>query len=421
MNTPLSRRHFLSLSGGVLVTGLTRPSQAWGAGLTVASPARSLHPRSVPAATTADRVLILVQLNGGNDGLNTVVPSAGAYHDARPTLGLTDSDVVDAGMSDYAFHPALSPLVARMRAGEMAAVHGIGFAEPNRSHFVAMDRWARADRMSEPLGWLGRWADPLAASLGPLDTVALSGGAPVLVGERHQPAVILTPEGFSLPPTVPADVLRSMATPADDDDLFAAVQGSYLAAIGTVDAFAAIVSGDSGDGGDAGDDPPSDAAGGITSSLGVAAKIVAGSSSTRLIVVNAGGFDTHANQLADHRELLADFAAGVDRLLTDLAATGNASRVLTVAISEFGRRVAENASGGTDHGAGGLAMAFGPMVHGGLYGGVDFATLLDGDVPPVVPTAALLTVCAGWIGADPATLLGAADASLATLVRTPSP
>ncbi len=402
MSTPLTRRNFLSWTGGLVVSGaLTRHLP-----MSAAGPARR-------GGATGERVLVLVQLNGGNDGLNTLVPAAGAYHDARPTLALADNEVIDVGLDGYALHGAMAPLVDRWRRGQVAAVHGVGFAEPNRSHFVSMDRWARADQMQLTTGWLGRWADTLAGGFGPLDAVALAGGAPVAVGARIQPAVVLTPAGLRFPAALDAATLQAMATPPAADELVAAIQEAYTRTVGAVQAFDRIVTADPEEDTEV---PPTDGAAGITATLQTAAQIIAHSPTTRLVVVNAGGFDTHADQLAEQKGLLADLATGVAAYLDALDRSGDAARVVTVAISEFGRRVAENASGGTDHGAGGLALAFGPAVHGGLYGGVDFGSLLDGDVAPVVPTAALLTACADWIGADAATVLGGRDDSLRQLI-----
>ncbi len=134
--------------------------------------------------------------------------------------------------------------------------------------------------------------------------------------------------------------------------------------------------------------------------------MLAGDVGTQIVVVSAGGFDTHSQQLTVHADLLQDLAGGLVAFQDSIAAAGLVDDVLVVTTSEFGRRAAENGSAGCDHGAGGLTLAMGAGVRGGMYGAVDLGDLLDGDVRPVVDPLALYADCLTWLGLEPAVFLG---------------
>lgn len=415
----MDRRKFLQLGGAVSVLGLGACSRTKGAtpatttvgpSSTVAgtAPATSL-PVVQPPGATADRRLVLVQLNGGNDLLNTLPPADGRYRDLRPTLAVPEAELVALpGLPESSLHPSLAPLLPLWDAGELALIQGIGFSDPNRSHFVAMDRWWRADDLAAP-GWLGRVLDALGGELPPLYATALGGGAPVLNGERMQPAVITTPATFGFRGLDPSWLAFGDST-AGGGGFDSAARRAMTRAVDTVAAFEGLVDGASGD-------EITDREGGATIAGGmdVAARLLTGDVGARLVVVSASGFDTHAGQATAHAGLLADLATGLASFSVAMEGAGLADDVLVVVTSEFGRRAAENGSGGTDHGAGGLAMALGAGVEGGGYGAVDLGDLLDGDVRPVVAPAALFTRCLDWLGADADAVLGGRDDSLVLL------
>ena len=147
----------------------------------------------------------------------------------------------------------------------------------------------------------------------------------------------------------------------------------------------------------------------------MAAQLLAADAGTQMVVVSAGGFDTHANQLPQQAGLLEDLATGIDAFFAAIDAAGLGEDVLLVVTSEFGRRAAENGSGGCDHGAGGLSLAVGSGVRGGVFGEVDLRDLLDGDIRPSVAPQALFTRCLDWLGVDADQILGSRDDSLALL------
>src|SRR5581483_3138040 len=337
----LTRRQFLGLSGGAAVTG----AAAWMGLLRDHAPSRGPTP---PGAD--DHVLVVVQLSGGNDALNTVVPLDGRYHDLRPTLGLDDSTLVPlAGESTVGLHPALAPLVPLWEAGQLAIVPDVGFASDSRSHFESLDVWWSASPdHTEQTGWLGRWLDATdLASDNPLVAIALGGGAvPALRSTRSQATAVNDLAGFDLkvPPGSDRDQLTdavaATASPAVSESLLAQAQRSVTSALRAVDVLASTQSNVPVEG----DDPDAAAAGPVAAGLAAAAK-------------------------------LDDLATGVSSFFTTLGQRGHAERVLLLTTSEFGRRAAENGSGGTDHGHGGVQFLAGPGARGGLHGTVDVALL----------------------------------------------
>lgn len=415
MNPPeLTRRHFLRLGGAIAVVGLgacsaerdARPA-ASAPGTSAASTTAATSTTAVTTTTTAappgtllgGRRLIVVQLNGGNDGLNTVVPVAGAYHDARPTLGIADTDLVAlAGVGDVGLHPALAPLTPLWDAGHLAIVRGIGFQDPNRSHFVSMDRWWRADDVHAP-GWLGRVLDALPSEPDALYAAAFGGATPILSGANRQGASVSSPSGFRFRAIGP-DTVRLLSAPSADVTLLAAAQHAVGRAVDAVTGFERAMSDTEDQGGD--DDREGGAT--IAGGLELAARLLAADGATQIVVVSAGGFDTHSGQADTQQRLLADLAKGISAFFDAAAAAG--LDVLLVTTSEFGRRVQENGSGGTDHGAGNVSFVAGPGVQGGVVGEIDLGDLLDGDVRPTVDPRTLFTACLDWIGADAATILG---------------
>jgi uncharacterized protein (DUF1501 family) len=415
MSITLDRRHFIGLTVGAGATvavgvGLSRgngpassttPTTAatgstgsTGSSTTTTLPAT---PSSFVGLQFGGRRLVVVQLNGGNDLLNTLPPTSGRYHDQRPTLALADSDMVSlSGVDDAGLHSSLAPLVDLWDAGQLAFVRGIGFEKPNRSHFVSMDRWWRADQLNEP-GWLGRVVDRLVAEPTPLFGTALGASAPVLSGAVRQPTVIGSAGSFRW-----VDI---------NPDWIAELGSEFLRTVQAVDEFAEIT------GGEATSDELPGREGGATiaEGLSIASQLLASDAGAQLVVVSASGFDTHANQLPVHANLLSDVADGVVAFMAAMESAGLADDVLLVVTSEFGRRVAENGSGGCDHGAGGLSLAIGAGVKGGMYGDVDLDDLLEGDIRPSIAPQALFTNCLDWLGVDAAATLGARDDSLSLM------
>jgi len=401
---PLSRRAFLVAAAGGVVAVTIIGCESDQSGQSGQSPIDGSVPDSTGASGSAGsgagaaRVLVIVELDGGNDGLSALVPADGRYRDARPTLAVPESDVVAlAGTTEVGLHPALAPLVPLWTSGRMAAVRGIGFSDPDRSHFVSLDRWWRADQGGTAPGWLSQWLGTLPADAPPLVATLIDGRAPLFSGSDRLPTTVIDSSAFAFATPALGDGVARLASPLADDPLVAAAQTAMARSVDAVRAFAGLKSAAA---------DQIDPADPITAGLALAAQVVAGATGPTVVVVSSGGFDTHAGQAATHQRLYADLAKGVSGFFSTADAQGFADRVLMVTTSEFGRRVVENGSAGTDHGAGGVSFAFGPSVAPGVHGAIDLGDLLDGDVRPVVDPRVLYTASLDWLGADVEAALG---------------
>jgi uncharacterized protein (DUF1501 family) len=270
--------------------------------------------------------------------------------------------------------------------------------------------WAGTDGAASTTGWLGRWLDATeGVAPNPLRAISLGTGAPALTGVRSMPTVVLDPAQFTLrmPRTTDAAAVTAAflatAAPAATSRWSAAAQASIPS---TLDAIALLQKvGAPSDATTPADTAP--AAGSATALLQSAAGIIELGLGTRVILVGMGGFDTHADQLDRHADLLDDLARGVTAFFDRLDASGHAHRVLLVTTSEFGRRVAENASGGFDHGAGSAQFVMGPAVRGKrVVGEPSLDRLVDGDMPIGIDTRSLYAVGLDWLGGPTDELLG---------------
>lgn len=413
----LSRRSFLGLTAG----GAVAASTSW-AGLVAdavaardSSTATDTEPTGSGRARAGEPILVVVQLGGGNDGLNTLIPHTGRYHDLRPTLGVPDAKLVALpGTTAYGLHPSLAPLAPLAAAKELTFVDGVGYPGNSRSHFQALDSWwtGLPPGRSSTAGWLGRWLDASSDGQDPLRAVSIGGGNPALRATRATSTAIADPAEFALatPPGVRAEALTAAflrcASPVSGGGLPAAAQASVRT---TLDVLRRLGRADL-----AGDPPgvPADpgtgeyVAGDVSTGLAAAANLVAADLGTRVIVVNAGGFDTHANQGVTHPRLLADLAQGIARFRRSITSTGHQDRVLLVTVSEFGRRAAENGSG-TDHGNGGCSLVVGPGGSGKVVGSPNLAKLdSQGDVAATIDVRSVYAAALTWLGGPVDSVLG---------------
>lgn len=407
----LSRRRFIGLAGGAAVSG----TAVW-AGLLrdhVESQAAPSTSTSLPPPSPDDgRVLVVVQLSGGNDGLNTLVPVDGRYHDLRPSLGIAADELVAlAGEPRFGLHPSLAPLAGAWEDGRLAFVDAIGFEGYSRSHFQASATWWTATPdLSASTGWLGRWLDEQpAADDNPLLAISVGGGgAPALRAGHARSTVISDIDAFRLlaPRGVDAAGLTraflATARPSDGEPLMRAAQSAVTSAVDAVDSLSSALAPPAAAG-----DPERAAT--ITAGLEVAANLIDLDLGTRVVLVGAGGFDTHANQAADHAALLADVAGGLSAFSDALEERGASDRVLVVTTSEFGRRAAQNGSAGTDHGAAGAQLLFGgggALAAKTIAGDADLTDLVEGDLRPTIDVRSLYAVALDWLGGPSDDLLG---------------
>jgi uncharacterized protein (DUF1501 family) len=324
--------------------------------------------RSVAAADAGpdDRTLVVIQLDGGNDGLNTVVPFADElYAKYRKELRINPAEVLKLDEA-VGLHPQMKPAADLFQAGQLAIVQGVGYPNPNRSHFESMAIWHHARLAADDhdgIGWLGRtadaWSQPGATSTGSI-YVGTEAPAVALRGRRAAALSLENENDLKLSPTVqPISALAKSANdqPAGELSAFVhrAVDQSYSAAKRFSETPTAQAGGNDG--------YPTTKLG---QKLRLISKLVKLDGGTRLFYASQTGYDTHSTQAFTHAQLLREFAAALKAFLDDLAAARLDERVVVLAFSEFGRRVDENASAGTDHGAAGPVFLAGAPVRGGV-------------------------------------------------------
>jgi uncharacterized protein (DUF1501 family) len=410
----ISRRGFLTLAGGAAVTG----TAGWAALVREHSSSR---PAVSAPPTDADHVLVVVQLSGGNDAINTLIAPDGRYHDLRPSLAVTDDQLVALrGEPGVALHPALRDLTPLWESHRLAIVPGVGFAQASRSHFESLAAWwTGSPEHTQTTGWLGRWLDRTSTEANPLVAVSLGGGAAPAVRAEHTISTavndissfqVRAPRGATSDAITEA--LLATASPASTEPLLAAAQQATRSALAAVDTMSAVQDKVSVI---EGDDPDAAQAGPIASGLAAAASIIELGLGTRIVLVSASGFDTHANQVNAHPRLLADLSHGMASFFATLDKANLSDRVLLLTTSEFGRRAQENGSAGTDHGHGAVQFVAGPRVQGGLHGSMDLTHLTDGDLTSTVDTRSLYAAALDWLGGPTDEVLGATYDRLALI------
>jgi len=365
-----------------------------------------------------DNVLLVIQMGGGNDGLNTVVPwSDDGYHRVRPGIGLDPKQVLKLD-DRIGFNPALKGLNELYQRGRVALVQGVGYPNPNRSHFEATQIWETAspDRPQQ-YGWLGRYLDrrfsggAKPASL--FEAVSLGDALPAaLVASHVEVPAIGALNAFAY------NTGRDLASKQSAGVLYdgaKAGQSPYLALV-------AQTARDAYHGGDVLRRQTAEftnkatyPANGFAQQLALAAKLIGSTAGSKIVFVSIGSFDTHAGQRAQQDRLLGYLGDGLLAFYTDLAAHGLDQKVLTLTFSEFGRRVTQNASNGTDHGTAMPLFVVGGRVKGGIYGDHPSLTDLDnGDLKFSTDFRAVYaTVIEKWLGRDPRDVIGGAYPSLA--------
>jgi uncharacterized protein (DUF1501 family) len=303
-------------------------------------------------ASAVPRLLVLLELRGGNDGLNTVVPSDGRYHDLRPHLALGD-DARVAFAPGLVLHRALAPLLPLWRDGQMAVLHGVGYPQPDLSHFRSIAIWDTASAASEVVqeGWLTR-ATRASAAFGALATDGVVVGAPDLgpLDGGARAVAVADPARFAQ---------QAQFVPAQGAAAEGAMAHLLRVEADLVRAGSKIASGQR----FATEFPRGPFGQAVAHAVAVAA-----SRQTAVVRLTLAGFDTHTAQLPRQASLLGQFAQAVTCLRSALIEAGLWQDSLVLTTSEFGRRPRENGSQGTDHGSASVHFAFGARVRGGEYG-----------------------------------------------------
>jgi uncharacterized protein (DUF1501 family) len=365
-------------------------------------------------ASKKNMILVVLQLSGGNDGINTLIPFADPeYARLRPSLGFATDEVLH--LTDaVGLNPNLGKLKALYDQGKVAVVQGVGYPNPNRSHFRSMDIWhsARPDDF-EHSGWLGRYVSACqcatdnalpAISVGDqLNTMFWTDTTLVPAVASIGAFSFLTDTKYKNDRTFQMQTLQNIYSQAGNWSAYEGLirRGTLQALAGSDELQKVAASYQT--------PVPYPANNGLANQLKLVAQVIAGNLGTRLFSVSMGGFDTHANQKPTQDKNLAQLGDALDAFMQDLANIHQQDNVVIMTFSEFGRRVKQNGSNGTDHGTAEPMFVIGNKVQGGLYGSYPSLSDLDnnGDLKF---NADFRSVYAGMlkdvVGAEPAPILG---------------
>ncbi|MEO1022505.1 MAG: DUF1501 domain-containing protein [Bacteroidota bacterium] len=362
-------------------------------------------------ALETNRALVLIQLNGGNDGLNTVVPfEDDVYNSLRPTIRISKNQIQTADsilFNDFfGLHPAMNALTPMWGTGDMAVVHNVGYEESSRSHFRGTDIWATASDEDVNLntGWIGRFLTeenpdflatpteyPLGVRIGGTSLLFQSdfGNLGMTFGGSSQFDAFLEQGGFydedNLPANSFGEALKQVRKVTNASFRYVEAVQNAANGVGNLVEY-----------------PNS----GLARSLSSVARLIRGQLRTRIYLVSIGGFDTHSNQGGEegnHANLLRNISEAVTSFYEDLGTDDLAEEVLTMTFSEFGRTLNENGSNGTDHGSAAPLFLFGPSVNGGVFGPEPDLTQLDRSGDPLYSTdyrKVYNTVLQRWFGLE---------------------
>ena len=387
-------------------------------------------------------ILVVLQMAGGNDGLNMIVPFADdAYHRARPRLSLPADQILK--IDNYVgLNPKLAGLKSLYDEGHVAIVQGVGYPNPNRSHFRSTEIWQTASDADRTLsdGWIGRYFDNCCAGADPTVGVAIGEETPQAFAAKNPTGVTFSrPEQFRFRPSQPDGgrmsaeemLFRQLNETASGEEAVAAPDGASVGAINgktksdlstldflqrtaldaqlSSDKILAIARKSK--------STVTYPQGQLAASLNIIARMIGGGLPTRVYYASQGGFDTHAGQINAHQRLMTEFNDAVAAFVSDLKQQGNFQRVLLMTFSEFGRRVQENANGGTDHGAAAPMFVLGGAIKPGLFGKCPSLTDLDhGDLKFNTDFRGVYgTVLDRWLKAPSQTVLGRKFPALAII------
>lgn len=431
----LTRRRLLQLGVGGFASVYASKLLPW----------ESVWESALAEGSSGPRALVMLYLAGGQDGLNAIVPAGASdyaiYAAKRPKLhrgrgptagGVVGSQPIPGTGGALAF---ANPLVSASGGGDngdpangfdviygdgsggagsdLAILPGADYTPPNLSHFTSSDHWFAGDIGTQSSGWLGRWLDAYGSPNNPLQGISIGGSLSKALRTRSAPVCTISSARFAqlgfraggpASSTVNANGwLEQLAgiPAAPTNASLAQVRGSYGLATNVYDQLAPFGTPALGTG-----YPPG--GNGLPRALALAAFLLGANLGTRIITIHWGSFDTHGNQLTQQDPQLVTLSRSLSTFMTDLKARGIDDRVTVLMFSEFGRRVGENASGGTDHGAGGLMMLAGTGVNGGLAGQFPGLSTLDQTGDLLVPTdfrSVYAETIAGWLGGDPTRIL----------------
>ena len=372
-----------------------------------------------------DNILVVLEMTGGNDGLNTVIPFADErYYKLRPTLGIKKTEVRKVNDS-IGLHPRLTGLSNLLQNQMLAVVLGVGYPNPDRSHFESMDIWQLADpKRQQKSGWLARAAGSmnskeggfLGMQVGPGKLpVALNGGAGAIsLGDANAFNMVLT--GNTTEQKKRKKLIEDLSSPSAEnaDDIFQFVQRRQIQTLKAIEKIKEVMETPSpGPGGTLNYPAPPNVAfrpignEPLAQKLQLVATLINKGLGTRIFYVTIDGFDTHSGQAEPHGNLLADVGNSIEMFFNALG-DADKKRVLLMTFSEFGRRARENGSKGTDHGAASSLFVAGPGVKSGTVGTYpSLGDLDDGDLKLTMDFRKLYaTLLDQWLGVDSRAVLG---------------
>ncbi|MCA9243842.1 MAG: DUF1501 domain-containing protein [Phycisphaerales bacterium] len=391
----MTRREFVTRSVGgatLIASGATLPGFLTRTAL-AASPDRD------------GRILVVIQLTGGNDGLNTVVPYRDdLYHRARPTLRVTDQLALPLEM-DMGLHPDMSGFKRLFDDGLLSVINNVGYPNPNRSHFQSMDIWHTASMSPETAddGWLGRVVDAKTTPGAPPYALHIDDAAlPLALRTRETPTPsIRSVEAFQLADENSAveSAIAAIRQSASDDLLF--VQRLAVESCRNARRIEQVAN-------DVGASTATYPDYRLAARLRQVAQLIGAGFGPRVYYTSIDGFDTHAQQALSHGTLLRELADSVAAFVDDLRARGLLDRVAIMTFSEFGRRLNENAGQGTDHGAAAPMFLISSDARPGVHGGApDLTNLLDDDLRHRVDFRSVYAgVLKNWLQVDHRAVLG---------------
>ena len=364
-------------------------------------------------STKKDPILVVIQLTGGNDYMNTLIPYGDPlYYDNRPTVGVPQDEVLPID-DNFGFHPALAPMKELYDQGNVAIINGVGYPNPNRSHFRAMDIWHTCEpEKAATEGWLGRVIrdlDPKGENV--LTGVNYGRGLPRALALSGVPvASVGALEGYGVLTGIEDQQRRSDAL-----DIFARMYSPVIGTGPTLD-YLGQTGLDALKGADLLKTAPGKysptveySENPLSQNLKGIAQVLLADLGTRILYTSYSNFDTHANEVEAHPKLWNDVCRGVTDFYSDLREHNASDNVLMFVFTEFGRRVRDNGSG-TDHGSGGMAFAIGDPVKGGMhseYPSLKEADLLEGDLHFNTDYRGVYsTMVEKWLGLDAKSVVG---------------
>lgn len=413
---PISRRDFLLRSSGFVTVSAMVPRWAVnGAGL---------FEESVEA-DFGNRTLVVLELAGGNDDLNTVVPyTDNLYLQMRSRIGIPAGSVLPLD-NRLGLNPVMTGVKTMWDQNRVAVVENVGYPNSSLSHFAARDVWHTADPLlAQRNGWLGRWADRYVAGIGnPLTCTAISQSLPrtLLADNVGVPSFVnLASYQYATDGSYPGDRNNQIRTFLTENGAEYEITNSLdtLSRVGEDAINSSNVLQTVGAGYVAGGTYP---AGTLGAGLLLIAQIINANVGARILYITFGGFDNHATENIDHDPLLTTVSGGIKAFFDDLDAHGKSHDVLLMTWSEFGRRPQDNGSNGTDHGTAAAHFVVGNAVRPGIYGGPPNLASLDSNGNRTIANdfrAYYGTILQDWLGADSAAILGSGYPNLGFLDRS---